>query len=328
MNYQVIYQKKFFDYLLKRRGVETILYKGMEVLHIQKGAMYKRMNGETALTTAELIQLANHFDVSLDTIFQSEKYVTIQHPFLDQVSTIDFLDKFTFFLKPLQSNYKSDLTYLANELPVFYYFSHKYIFNFLLSIWNHLHWSDTKLEIEENKEVNVQIEKIRAEITQYYEGHPVTEIWNSNMFANLYQQVIFCVTIRAFKDVNYILKLLEDIKMLIEHLHELAFKGVMEGQSSERKIYLNDFGNYLNVVLYQSEKINSTFIGYDIPHFLVSYNSDFFEFSKKWIKRIKRRSVLISAEGYQYRELFFIKMENDFKDFDDKIAKLIGVYYS
>jgi hypothetical protein len=330
MNDTVYYQHQFFSYLTQLKTRERVLEGICTVLHIQKGAAYKRMSGDTALTTAELIRLAEYFQVSLDTIFQKEKYITFQHPFYHQKSTMDFLEQFTFFLKPLSSNNQSTLTYLANELPVFYYFSHKYIFNFLLSVWNHLHWTDTKLVIEENTGLTHQIEIIRAEITKYYSGHPVTEIWNSNMLANLYQQIIFSITIRAFKEEIYIRHLLEDIRVLITHLHELAHKGTnadAKQLGTERKIYLNDYGNYLNLLLYESDKYKSTFIGYDIPQFIVSNNPVFFDFSKEWIRRIRKRSVLISAEGYQNRELFFIKMERDFKDFENRVEKLVGIYY-
>ena len=99
-------------------------------------------------------------------------------------------------------------------------------------------------------------------------------------------------------------------------------------QDKARTIYLNDFGNYLNILLYESEKVTTTFIGYDIPQFLVSYNSNFLEFSKNWINKIRKRSVLISTEGYQGRELFFIKIESDYKLFTEKVDKLVPIYYS
>jgi hypothetical protein len=321
-------QQQFFEYVIRRRGHEKALNDTMKVLNIRKGATYKRFNGETALTSAELITLARHFDVSLDSIFQGNKYISFEHPFTNQKTTIDFMGQFTYFLKPLSNHDKSQLTYLANELPVFYYFSHKYIFNFLLSVWSHLHWSDSRLEIEENVEMTHQIDFIRKEITAYYDGHPVTEIWNNNMFANLYQQVIFSITVRAFKEEKFISNLVKDIADLIEHLRVLAMSEYNEKDATqERKIYLNDYGNYLNLVLYESEKINTTFIGYDIPQFIVSYNQHFYDFSKSWIRKIKKRSVLISSEGYQNRELFFIKMENDYKYFLDRVEKLVSIYY-
>lgn len=62
-----------------------------------------------------------------------------------------FLNQFQKFIEPLKKRAlpeKVKLSYLANELPVFYYFGHKYIFNFLMPVWRHLHWDEMNLEIE------------------------------------------------------------------------------------------------------------------------------------------------------------------------------------
>lgn len=326
MESEINIQKYFFDYLTRRYDSEYILYGMMDALQLRKGACYKRMNGETSLSLSELVTLCNKFNVSLDAIFQADRYISFQHSFSPKSDSFDLMSQFRFFLKPLGELTNSKLTYLANELPVFYYFSHKYIFNFLISVWSHLHSSESRLIIEENPAMTAQLDGIRSEISSYYAAHPVTEIWNSNMFANLYQQIIFSITIRAFKEEVFLRHLLDDVKKLVNHLHELAVSGGNTG-SAERMIYLNEYGNFLNMVLYESEKFNTTCIGYDMPQFIVTYNPAFYTFSKEWIQKIRKRSVLISGDGFQYREMFFLKLEQDFKNFEEKVEKLMAVYY-
>jgi len=331
MNEQKHFQERFFQYLSNRKTSEVVLHDTMEVLNIRKGATYKRMNGETALTTAELMRLASHFNVSLDTALGNDPFLSFVHPFLSTKTSDDFLDRFSFYLKPLANPGESKLTYLANELPVFYYFSHEYIFNFLFSVWNHLHRDESQLYITKNAHIDAKLHKVRNEVTNYYNGHPVTEIWNSNMFANLYQQIIFSITIRAFAEQSYIEYLVKDIEKLIKHLRDLALTGKKKttgsNETTELKIYLNEFGTYMNMVLYQSENFSASFVGFDIPQFIVSHNDNFAQFADNWVDKIRKRSVLISSEGYQYRELFFIKMENDFKMFKERVDKMVGVYY-
>ena len=335
---QIKFQQKFFE-IISRRNDKTynIHHDVMEILEVKRGAAYKRMNGETAMTLEEVIKLADHFNVSLDAIFRSDKYISFFHPFVHKEKTTMevFLNQFSKFMEPLRPgvlNEKVQLSYLANELPVFYYFGHKYIFNFLMSVWRHLHWDEVHLEIESNPDYEKQANAFKDEILNNYYAHQVTEIWNSNMLNNLFQQVIFCITIRAFKDSKYIGLLINDIENLIQHLRRVSVEGAksIKGarvEGSELKIYLNDFGNYLNVVQYGSKAFKSTFIGYDYPQFIVSHNKQFFEFSSDWIDKLKKRSVLISSEGYQYRELFFMKMENDFNYFKERVEKLVEVYY-
>lgn len=317
-------QRKFFDYAVQRYSPGEVLEEMKTTLGIQKGAAYKRINGTTALSTYELVTLARKFRISLDALFHSADYVSFLHPFGNQDSNIDFLNQFVFFLKPAKEMENCVFTYLANELPVFHYFEHKYIFNFLLSIWSHLHWSDQKLMIKDQIEITPQVTLISNEISQYYNMHEATEIWNNNMLANLYQQINFCISIRAFEHSSYIIKLLKDIETLIKRLKEVVESG---GKDSKKKIYINDYGNYLNLVLFASDKLKSTFVGYDVPKFIVSYDHSFYDYSYDWLRKVRKKSVLISEEGYQNKELFFLKLERDFNAFSERVEKLISVYY-
>ena len=151
------------------------------------------------------------------------------------------------------------------------------------------------------------------------------------MFANVYQQIIFSITIRAFTDVSIIDNIVRDIDKLIFRLREMTQKGRIVkggGEKTQFRIYLNEFGNYMNMVLYSRENDVATFLGFDIPQYLVSYNLQVYDYSKEWVDKIRKRSVLISTDGYQYRELFFLKLENDFTLFKERVKKLTEVYYT
>lgn len=278
-----------------------------------------------------MVKLAKVFKVSIDDIFQPKRYMSFFHPFWnkEEKSSKDFMDRLAYYLKPVVGHNHSHITYLANELPVTYYFSHKNIFRFLVSIWNHLHWDDTRLTIDEDMAIDTKMEKLRNEIMVYYSSSPVTEIWNSNMLSNLYQQIYFCISIRAFKSVEFTRRLIRDIQSLITELRNVAMtgsRGIGEEQA-EFKVYLNEFGNYANILLYESESVKGAFLGIDIPQFMISYNPHFYDYANHWIGNIKKRSVLISSEGFQYREVFFLKLDNDFKVFQTRVEKLLGVYY-
>ena len=331
MNDQIDTQKRFFDFVSERHSSEEVLHTTMEVLHLGKGAVYKRMNGSTALTASEMVQLAKAFRISLDNIFQNESYMPFFHPFWkkDNASSIDFVDRFAVYLKPTTGHNSSSITYLANELPINYYFSHKYILHFLISIWNHLHYNEAKLIIDETVSIDKRMESLRSEIQYNYKSQKVTEIWNPSMLNNLYQQIVFCITMRAFPDANFIGLLLKDIERLIGTLQKVTSpesKDIPE-KGHPPRIYLNEFGNFVNILLYDSDDIQSAFIGIDMPHYMITYSPSFVKQAKVWVENIKRRSVLISSEGFQYRELFFHKLEKEYDAFKDRVEKLIAVYY-
>ncbi len=328
-----IQQTAFFD-AIKKSSVNHKLDidELSEVLCLQKGAVYKRINGTTPLDFYEIGLLAKHYKISLDEVMQPDRFISMYHRFLKEgnANTLEYFDHFSSMLKPLSKEHSESFVYLANELPIFYYFYFDHIFNFAFSLWNHLHWKEGRITIARNEMIDNKIKEYRNQIKNQYYACPVTEIWNSNMLHNLYQQIIFCISIRAFEKREFIDALVKDIASLIVHL-KLITKSTEEDNTNKgperAKIYINEFGNYLNIVLYKSSRNKVTFIGYDYPHFALSSSDRFYDFSMDWIDKIKRRSVLISSEGYQYRELFFHQLEKDFEQFKGRIEKLIAVYY-
>ena len=329
MSDQTTTQSHFFNYLIALAGRDLVFHKTMEVLNLGKGAVYKRINGTTALTAAEMILLSKAFKVSLDDVFQSNRYMSFIHPFWkeEKTTSTNFMDRFAYYFKPMKGHQHSHITYLANELPVTYYFSHKKILQFLLSIWDHLHWDETEMSIDETMDIEVKMEKLRQEVMIYYKSSPVTEIWNSNMLSNLYQQIYFCITIRAFESRTFIDQLLREIHSLINELRETAVSGTRAGyaESAGLEIYLNEFGNYANILLYESAQVKGAFIGIDMPQFMISYNPHFFNHAEQWINNIKKRSNLMSSEGV--RKPFFYKLDNEYELFKKRAENLMAIYY-
>lgn len=319
------YQDLLFNRLKERMGSQKkhLIDKVQEALGLKKSTAYKRINGSSAMSVDELILLSKAMNFSLDDVFSRDKHITFKHPFVnEEENRKNFIHQFDLYLAPLDRKDGNSLTFLANELPLFYYFNHPHIFHFTVSVWNHLHWADSRLEIDSALKYDEQLKGFRDLTRKRISNIDVVEVWNSNMLNNLFQQIIFSITIRAFKSAPNVTDLLNDIELLINSL-----KKATEVKNERVTIYLNEFGNYLNMVTYNSKSMKATFLGVDYPKFIVSENENFYLFATDWINKIKRRSVLISGEGYQYQELFFRKMETDFTAFKEKVYKLISIYY-
>lgn len=306
MENQPTFQEQFFRTLRQRYGAEKTVQLVKETLCLSKAAVYKRMNGKTNLTANELALLTERFQVSLDTILQNPKRVSFFHPFREQRSGTSFLDGFSYYLKPTVQDDWSELTYLANELPVFYYLSYEHSFHFLMTIWNHLHWGNCTLKISRNNKIEPKLKSLSKDIAAYYDAQSVTEIWNSNMFANLYQQILFSISIQAFLEKEDIDNLLYDINRLIKDLKKIATTGEFTSslQVVPSQVYLNEFGNYLNMVIFNSDRIQATFVGYDIPHFIVTHDHHFYQFSQQWVEKLKNALYSLAAKAISIAKLF------------------------
>lgn len=324
-------QKKFFDHLIYRCDKKVVLHETMAILHLQKAAVYKRMSGDTALTLSEAVQLAQHFGISLDTAIATEAYHSFAHPFRKVNSSLDFLKCFVEIMTPILPNEEAEsrVIYLANELPVFYYFEYDSIFKFLVAIWNHLHWSQQELVINTSEPLDPKIKDLRNRIVAHYHSRKVTEIWNSNMLANIFQQILFAISIKAFKDQAFIAQLISDLEDLIKNLKRLAFAENRQDhpQHGKIQIYINEFGNYQNMVLFEALELRATGIGFDMPQFIISHDQALYDYSKKWVDKIKRRSENITAGGYRFREVFFNQLEADMELFKEKAERAMTLSY-
>ena len=102
-SYKDNYQKKFFDILSKRNTKDhKIVYDLMDLLDIKKGAAYKRMNGDTNMSISEIIKVSDHYNLSMDAIFRSDKFISFFHPFVhkEKASLDVFIDQYKKFFKP------------------------------------------------------------------------------------------------------------------------------------------------------------------------------------------------------------------------------------
>lgn len=324
-------QEKFFQFLSHRLGKKVVLQEAMSQLHLQRAAVYKRLNNDTALSLAEAVKLARHFGVSIDTATELDGYYAFAHPFMHSRSSTSFLQSFSEIMTPTLPNEEMEgaLVYLANELPVFYYLSYDHIFRFLIAVWNHLHWSHQELYISNHEPADPVVEALRRQVSDYYYSRRVTEIWNSGMLANLFQQVLFAINIKAFACTAIIEALLHDLDQLFHDLRTVAFSGRRsEGDQKSIQVYINEFGNYQNMVLFSAENLCATGIGFDMPQFIISHDQALHRYSLKWVDKIKRRSVNITTGSYSYSEVFFDQLEDALANFKLKAQRLISIRYA
>jgi hypothetical protein len=170
---------------------------------------------------------------------------------------------------------------------------------------------------------------LRNRIIGHYHSRQVTEIWNSNMLANIFQQILFAISINAFQDQAFIAQLISDLEHLVKNLKQLAFAENRHDHPLHGKIqiYINEFGNYQNMVIFEALELRATSIGFDMPQFMISHDQALYDYSKKWVDKIKRRSENITAGGYRFREEFFNQLEADLQLFKAKAERAMMVSY-
>ena len=122
-------QRKIFELIEQRSpNPKDIKDELATILNISKGAVYKRINGTTAITIADLAILMEKYGLSFDKLINPSKQVIKFHfPQLEKkiTSFFDYTHTFKAAVDTFASLPNPKIYYPTNELPFFYYFLDK-----------------------------------------------------------------------------------------------------------------------------------------------------------------------------------------------------------
>ena len=107
----------------------------VDLLCIEKEAVYRRLRGEVAFTFAEIVTIANEFGISLDNLIGTvtAKSRPFQLKLVDFVNPVDIdydmLDQYVDILGLAREDEQSELIDCTNILPQQLYMKYKYFYS-------------------------------------------------------------------------------------------------------------------------------------------------------------------------------------------------------
>lgn len=294
-----------------------------EILSLSKPAVYKRINGTTAISLNDLSILMKAFDLSFDSLIHTDK-LTVDFSFPSSGgSTKNFID----YLTPIK-NFVSNLSlwpdveiwHATSELHLFYYFLDKDLTNFKMflhakTLWDLKGYEDIKFSMDNFSGSNLIEDKI-SEILDHYFVAPNVELWNENIINNTLNQIKYFLISGYFEKPEEALVLCERIRSLIRHLRKMAETGKKfkmgkepDPNSGDYHLFHNELSYTNNLMLILSPSQNCVFTTYNNPNFMISENEKLIEYTKNWFQRVKRLSHPISQDAQQSRMLLFNQIE-------------------
>lgn len=294
-----------------------------ETLSLSKPAIYKRLNGTTALSIYDLATLMKRFDVSFDDLIHTDKLTVDFHLPTSGETVKDFID----FLKPIK-HFVTSLASLPNvriwhatsELHLFYYFLDKDLTNFKMflhakTLWNLKGYEDLKFSMNDFSGSHLIAEQTK-EILYHYFKAPNIELWNENIMTNTLNQIKYFLISGYFEHPEEALLLCEKMRGLIHHLLKMAEKGQKfypdKGPGLDAgayELYHNELSYTNNIMLVCSDGHEQVFTTYNNPNFMLSSNDKLISYTKDWFKRVKNLSQPVSLNAQQSRMLLFKQIE-------------------
>jgi len=156
-------QQAIFDHIRRQVPPEQKLADVLSgLLHLQKGAVYKRLSGATPLTLEELAILAEHFTLPVHELFYPDKpmFMAEFSAAAAPVSVMEYLHLLDADLSPLAGDPSARVWHVTVGLPDFYYYYFEELTLFQVFTWERMVWRNPawqhrrfSLDVPEKKEI-------------------------------------------------------------------------------------------------------------------------------------------------------------------------------
>jgi len=315
-----------------------LIYKGDDLvtelgalLNLQKAAVYKRMSGDTMIKFNELVDIAVHFNFSLESIFNGNKqHISFQFDLLDK-NLETYPDVFE-YLKSVFDDFKNlpnnTLIYNSKHLPFAHYLRYPILFELHMYMWRRTSFTLESPRYSESKikKLNQSELSILKYLSDEYQEHPIIEIWGPRILDDMYSKVKFAIISNVINDRLYLDEICSNIKLLINNLQQISKNGYKSTPGKEDKtsiqIYINELELGTPILYYESVEETKCFLVHQEPNFVYTYQKSFCQYSKRLLENIISYSKQISQGGSGDRIKFFNAVKSRFDKFEEDIYKI------
>lgn len=323
---QAVFIQKLKENLPPNLGLAEEL---AEILEISTDSAYRRIRGETDLSIDEAFKITKKYNISVDSVFANlGDTVTFTYTKLT-----DSLDNFDKYLNRIHSHTKAigsfpdkKITYIAEEIPLFYSFFSNKITQFKLFYWqrsvlNVPDYQGKKFEFGVIPEHQVNLAMSAFE---EYKKIPSVEVWTNETIYTILKQIEFYADSGVFKKKEEALEIIDDIKMMAQYLEKCAETGRKEISSPNENLLLYNSEVVLgtNCIYINTGASKYAYITFNTLNSLTTNNHEFCEEMEHWVKNIIKKSTLISGVAEKQRFQFFSKMYKNIDNCYNRINSL------
>ncbi len=312
-------QKLFFNCIRHALpGHISLVHEIAELLEISYDSAYRRLRAEKELTIDEMKILANHFNISTDSIFGDSSDDILFKPFALSVEADGFADWLKVRLlevKKLEQAKEKEIIMVARDLPIYYYFNFPELISFKMYFWKKmfLHHPDYHNRQFNISEVPSEELEVGMKLLNLYNTIPTVEIWCRETFTRILQQIEFCRISGFFMNKNDPDILYEKIELLYRHIHyqtELGCKFNFQNQpptdgDENFKVVFNDLLLIDNTIFVKRDDLSTVYVTHNSYDIMQTDNVAFCCQVEQALRTIIKTGSLISGTSALECNRFF-----------------------
>ncbi len=285
----------------------------VDLLDLEKEAVYRRLRGEVAFSFSELAIVSSTLGISLDNMVGGR--FTNSRPF--QLRLVDYGDLDDIDYKMLEYyiyihnlgkyDKRSRVMDCSGILPQSLYLSYKNISRFFLFKW-----------IYQNKEFNKKLrfqdiypterlEKIQEKsVAAAKRINQTIYVWDPLIFYYLANDIRYFISIHLLSEEDLLL-LKIDLLQFLDDMEVLAFKGQFDDTGNNVYFYISGTHIDTSYRCVEVKHLRVSLIRTFTLNAVVSLDHQIYERISSWLEAIVRSSTMISVSGGRQRIQFFEK---------------------
>jgi hypothetical protein len=288
-----------------------------EILHVSNDSAYRRIRNETPLLLEEAKLLCDHFNLSIDQLFQVNNSSVLFHTITIDSSGNSFENYLRGIMQQLKGASElaqSEVIYLTKDFPLFHIFAFQPFFAFRYFFWmktilRHPDYQDVAFSFSA---LPPEIFALGQEIIKVYNRVVSTEIWNTECVNSTILQIEYCKDAGYFSSSADIRAIYDSAEATLEHLKIQAENGVKfsPGESpAMKKKNFSFFYNRIvlgdNTIILVNEQGKTVYLNYDVLNYMITRDITFCNQAHLEMGNLMKRSTLISETSERQRNIFF-----------------------
>lgn len=285
----------------------------VDLLRLEKEAVYRRMRGDVAFSFAEIASISHKLGISLDNLVGAHS--TKSRPY--QLSLVEYVD-------PIEDDYRmwglynerlrearEDPTSCSvecmNLLPAIFLLDYEYITRFYLFKWyNQYGHSDKTAHFRdiETADKLVDVQRVTANESKYI--RKTVYVWDPLIFQYIVNDVQYCSSIRLI-DPGSVRLLKQELLHLLDKIEILASRGAYSETGNPIQFYISNINFDASYSYLETKKLRISMIRAFILNSVVSLDEKAYEIFHNWLQSLLKSSTMISVSGEKQRILFFEK---------------------
>lgn len=302
-------------------GKDTIGNALSDLLCIGSDAAYRRNRGETPLTIQEVEKICSHYSISFDTLMGlSETSVLFEYnpTHMYDFSLEGYLEGIAGAFRSLNQCTNPSIVMTIHNISVFQLLNFPRLTRFRLYFWakTHLHMEEFRDQLHEEERITDNAFKLGAEILNLYVNIPTSECYDKEFLHGLLRQIQYYSNAQLFKDPEYALKLIDDVKCMADHIRAQTEIGVKFKYNDKPgkygntyDVYLNDTNNADTSFYYSSDEVDGIFLTHNQMNYLNTTDTVYVKETKLILEKQLANSSIISKVNQKERNIFFSQLD-------------------